>query len=149
MISKEAIKRGYNRGNYLAGVHTPPGWAAQSQVEGRGHSLQRDPVTVSESIVDQLRSVANEVLTARHDVLNWTRDWWAGSMIAETDGNPATPNCGYRPRLPRRAGSGGGQNRPSPPSAANGFRRTQQRYRRRVAGARRQLCSTSVTSTNC
>jgi alkyldihydroxyacetonephosphate synthase len=90
MISKEAIKRGYNRGNYLVGVHTPPGWAAQSQAEGCG-DMQRDPVTVSDSVVDQLRSVANEVLTARHDVVSWTRDWWAGSMIAETDGNPATP----------------------------------------------------------
>lgn len=91
MISKEAIKRGYNRGNYLVGVHTPPGWAAQSQAEGCGDGMQRDPVTVSDSVVDQLRSVANEVLTARHDVVSWTRDWWAGSMIAETDGNPATP----------------------------------------------------------
>ncbi|HHJ4503540.1 FAD-binding oxidoreductase [Raoultella ornithinolytica] len=91
MISKEAIKRGYNRGNYLVGVHTPPGWAAQSQAEGCGDGMQRDPVTVSDSVIDQLRSVANEVLTARHDVVSWTRDWWAGSMIAETDGNPATP----------------------------------------------------------
>ncbi|WP_227699949.1 hypothetical protein [Raoultella ornithinolytica] len=41
MISKEAIKRGYNRGNYLVGVHTPPGWAAQSQAEGCGDGMQR------------------------------------------------------------------------------------------------------------
>jgi alkyldihydroxyacetonephosphate synthase len=36
MISKEAIKRGYNRGNYLVGVHTPPGWAAQSRPRAAG-----------------------------------------------------------------------------------------------------------------
>ena len=27
MISKEAIKRGYNRGNYTVGAHTRPAWA--------------------------------------------------------------------------------------------------------------------------
>lgn len=91
MISKEALKRGYNRGNYRVGVHTPPGWAAQQMPEGSGPGMQRDPVTVNEAVVDQLRAVADEVLTTRRDVVNWTRDWWAASMIAETEGSPATP----------------------------------------------------------
>jgi alkyldihydroxyacetonephosphate synthase len=24
-------------------------------------------------------------------VVSWTRDWWAGSMMTETGGKPATP----------------------------------------------------------
>lgn len=92
MISKEAIKRGYNRGNYVVGAHTPPSWAATvSEPLKSAPGMQHNPVVVSENIVDILRNIADEVLTLRTDVIHWTRDWWAGSMMTETQGMPATP----------------------------------------------------------
>ncbi|HBL64636.1 MAG TPA: FAD-binding oxidoreductase [Achromobacter sp.] len=95
MISKEAIKRGYNRGNYVVGAHTPPAYAATLTDVGAGTEpgLQRDPVRVSDAQVDALRHVADNVMTATADVVAWTRDWWAGSMVSETGGKPATPQA--------------------------------------------------------
>ena len=46
MISKEAIKRGYNRGKYVVGAHTPPAYAATLAQTGTEPGLQRDPVPV-------------------------------------------------------------------------------------------------------
>ena len=40
MISKEAIKRGYNRGNYVVGAHTPPAYAAALTQTGSEPGLQ-------------------------------------------------------------------------------------------------------------
>ncbi len=91
MISKEAIKRGYNRGNYIVGAHTPPAWATRIEKSDGSKGMQNDPVKVNEAIIAMLRPVSNEVLTAQSDVITWTRDWWAASMIAETQGAPATP----------------------------------------------------------
>ncbi|WAI80825.1 MULTISPECIES: FAD-binding oxidoreductase [Achromobacter] len=93
MISKEAIKRGYNRGNYVVGAHTPPAYAATLTGTGGEAGLQRDPVRVSDAQLDSLRHVADNVLTATGDVVAWTRDWWAGSMVSETGGKPATPHA--------------------------------------------------------
>ncbi|MGE8569710.1 MAG: FAD-binding oxidoreductase [Achromobacter sp.] len=93
MISKEAIKRGYNRGNYVVGAHTPPAYAATLAGTGAEAGLQRDPVRVSDAQLDALRHVADNVLTATGDVVAWTRDWWAGSMVSETGGKPATPHA--------------------------------------------------------
>ncbi|KAG0731288.1 hypothetical protein G6F23_015456 [Rhizopus arrhizus] len=75
MISKEAIKRGYNRGNYVVGAHTPPAYAAALAQTGSEPGLQRDPVRVSTGQIDALRHVADEVLTDTTDVVAWTRDW--------------------------------------------------------------------------
>ena len=93
MISKEAIKRGYNRGNYVVGAHTPPAYAAALTQTGSEPGLQRDPVRLSAGQIDALRHVADEVLTGTADVVAWTRDWWAGSMMSETGGKPATPQA--------------------------------------------------------
>lgn len=93
MISKEAIKRGYNRGNYVVGAHTPPGYAATLTGTGAEPGLQREPVPVPANVVDALRQVADDVLTDVANVVAWTRDWWAGSMMTETAGRPATPNA--------------------------------------------------------
>lgn len=97
MISKEAIKRGYNRGNYVVGAHTPPAYAATlagtGAEAGAEAGLQRDPVRVTDAQLDALRHVADSVLTATGDVVAWTRDWWAGSMVSETGGKPATPHA--------------------------------------------------------
>lgn len=89
MISKEAIRRGYNRGNYVVGAPTPPHFAGEGTPPVGGPSLQVDPVSVSEEAAARLRAVADEVLTAPADVVTGTRDWWARSMIAETSGTPA------------------------------------------------------------
>jgi alkyldihydroxyacetonephosphate synthase len=90
MISKEAVKRGYNRGNYIVGAHTPPAYAARLESIGSTPGLQRAPVSVTPAQVDALRPLADEVLTDTANVVAWTRDWWAGSMITETAGKPAT-----------------------------------------------------------
>ncbi|CAG9183244.1 FAD-binding oxidoreductase [Cupriavidus pampae] len=91
MISKEAIKRGYNRRNYVVGAHTPPHFATTITETPDAPGLQRDAVRLAESTLDALRKAADEVLTSTSDVVNWTRDWWAGSMMTETGGKPATP----------------------------------------------------------
>lgn len=93
MISKEAIKRGYNRGNYVVGAHTPPGYAAGLKDTGTEPGLQRDPVAVPSAQLEALRAAADEVLTSTADAVAWTRDWWAGSMMTETAGRPATPQA--------------------------------------------------------
>ncbi len=93
MISKEAIERGFNRGNYLIGKHTPPSWTANNTAEFQGTGLQRDPIAVNESVLTQLREHADSVMTSREEAIAWTRDWWAASMIAETQGCPATPHA--------------------------------------------------------
>ncbi|KAG1256423.1 hypothetical protein G6F68_009796 [Rhizopus microsporus] len=85
--------RGYNRGNYVVGAHTPPAYAAALAQTGSEPGLQRDPVRVSTGQIDALRHVADEVLTDTTDVVAWTRDWWAGSRMSETGGKPATPQA--------------------------------------------------------
>ena len=74
MISKEAIKRGYNRGNYTVGAHTRPAWATDIKSSGGAKGMQIDPVAMSEATFDRLRVIADEVLTSESDVITWTRD---------------------------------------------------------------------------
>jgi len=93
MISKEAIKRGYNRGNYVVGAHTPPPWAVGIDKPGTEAGLQRDPVVLTREQLDALRTAADEVLTQSAEVVAFTRDWWARSMVSETAGKPATPHA--------------------------------------------------------
>jgi len=93
MLSKEAIKRGYNRGKYIVGAPTPPGYAAGISDTPDVPGLQREPVAVPAAILAELRHAADEVLTQTADVVAGTRDWWAGSMITETAGRPATPRA--------------------------------------------------------
>lgn len=93
MLSKEAIRRGYNRGKYVVGAHTPPAYVARVKETSDIPGLQREPLAVSEEIITSLRQAADEVLTATPDVVAWTRDWWAGSMITDTAGKPATPKA--------------------------------------------------------
>ncbi len=90
MISKEAIKRGYNRGNYVVGAPTQPHYAANITAIGTEADLAHEAVHVEATLVEALRGVADAVLTAREDIVANTRDWWARTMIAETNGTPAT-----------------------------------------------------------
>lgn len=96
MISKEAIQRGYNRGNYVVGAHTPPPYSLNLPsvpYDAPAGSMQRAPVQVSERQCDALREIADEVITQPAQVVAWTRDWWAASMVTETAGRPATPHA--------------------------------------------------------
>lgn len=86
MISKEAIRRGYNRGNYVVGAPTPPAWATQTQPADTDGALQRSPATISAQVISQLRDVSDVVLTDAQDIASGTRDWWARTMIGETSG---------------------------------------------------------------
>jgi alkyldihydroxyacetonephosphate synthase len=93
MLSKDAIRRGYNRGRYVVGAHTPPAYVARVKETSATPGLQRDPVAVGPDIIASLRKVADHVIIDTPDVVAWTRDWWAGSMMTETAGKPATPNA--------------------------------------------------------
>jgi len=90
MISKEAIKRGYNRGNYVVGAPTQPHYAGSINTIGTKADLAQDTVSVDAALVEKLQGVADEVLTSREDFVVNTRDWWARTMVAETGGKPAT-----------------------------------------------------------
>lgn len=89
MISKEAIKRGYNRGNYVVGAPTPVPYSVGLDVGQGDRGLERAPIKIPADLVEKLKKNADVVLTAREDVANNTRDWWARTMIADTSGNPA------------------------------------------------------------
>ncbi|QCO96794.1 FAD-binding oxidoreductase [Arthrobacter sp. 24S4-2] len=91
MISKEALKRGYNRGNYTVGAPTQPHFAQGLGVLSGEPYFSENPVTVPSGLVAKLAAVADRVVTDAGEVLEGTRDWWAGTMIAETSGRPATP----------------------------------------------------------
>lgn len=93
MISKEAVKRGYNRGNYVVGAPTPPHYAASVETIGEGAYFQKDVAVVPATVVADLEAVADQVITDTASVVAGTRDWWAGSMIGETAGIPATPSA--------------------------------------------------------
>ena len=93
MLSKDAIKRGYNRRNYIVGAHTPPAYAASITGFDGPAGLQREPVLVTGAQVEALKKVADKVETAREAVIAGTRDWWARTMVAETSGQPATPDA--------------------------------------------------------
>lgn len=86
MLSKEAIKRKYNRGDYTVGAHTVPKFARQGAPEAHE---PRFPATTSlpEGFVETLAGIAGvtEVITDPATVTDGVRDWWAGTMIAETD----------------------------------------------------------------
>ena len=93
MISKEAIKRGYNRGNYVVGAHTPPAYAAGlTQAGTEPGRATRSRVRIGRA-GRGAASGTHKVLTTTADAVAWTRDWWAGSMMTETAGRPATPHA--------------------------------------------------------
>ncbi len=90
MISKDTLKRGYNKFDYVVGAHTPPYFTNDETTPGET-SMQTDPVVVPDAIIEEIRATGATVLTGEKEVIASTRDWWARSMIAETSGNPATP----------------------------------------------------------
>ncbi|MFC8711437.1 FAD-binding oxidoreductase [Streptomyces sp. NPDC057197] len=93
MISRQTITHPFNRGNYTVGAPSPAKWARNTPVGDGPAALQNDPVQVPDSVVEALRGAARAVHTERAEVVARTRDWWAGSMIGETEGRPATPDA--------------------------------------------------------
>ncbi|WP_223623776.1 FAD-binding oxidoreductase [Microbacterium sp. EST19A] len=95
MISREAIVRGYNRGNYTVGAPTAPHWGGRTVAPASETStgLQTDVVHVPAETLEQLAATSDEIVAARDEIIAGTRDWWARSMIAETSGEPATPEA--------------------------------------------------------
>ncbi|GBQ13705.1 FAD-binding oxidoreductase [Swaminathania salitolerans] len=89
MISKDAIARGYNHGDYVVGAPTPPAYARSMTEIGKTAGLARDPVIVPKPVLAQLEAIADRVQTAREDIVTQTRDWWSGTRISETSGRPA------------------------------------------------------------
>ena len=92
MISKEAIKLGYNRGNYVVGAPNPVPYSVNLKWKPEEAGLEREPIEVPEEVIRKLRQIADDVLTSKQEVSDNTRDWWARTMIAETGGNPACPD---------------------------------------------------------
>lgn len=94
MISRQTITHPFNRGDYTVGAPTPPRWARTTPIGDGGAALQSaDPVPVPDAVLAALRDAAHAVHVERAEVVARTRDWWAGSMIGETDGHPATPDA--------------------------------------------------------
>ncbi|GAA1079228.1 FAD-binding oxidoreductase [Nocardiopsis composta] len=93
MLSRDAAVRPFNRGDYVVGAPTPPRYGrGLAPAEGEAY-FQTAPVDVPDEAVAELRATGAEVLTGRDDAVLNTRDWWAGSMIGETGGRPATPHA--------------------------------------------------------
>lgn len=93
MISRQTITFPFNHGNYISGAPNPPRYAETTPPGAGAASLQGTVVPVPADVLDRLRAAAAAVHTERDEVVRRTRDWWAGSMIGETDGRPATPEA--------------------------------------------------------
>ncbi|MFG3439407.1 FAD-binding oxidoreductase [Nonomuraea sp. NPDC047897] len=93
MISRQTVTHPFNRGDYVVGAPTPPRWAAACPPGTGPASLQTAVVEVPAEVLTELRSAAAAVHTDRDEVIRRTRDWWAGTSIGETDGEPATPDA--------------------------------------------------------
>ncbi|MFE7413192.1 FAD-binding oxidoreductase [Streptomyces laurentii] len=93
MISRQTITHPFNRGDYTVGAPSLAKWARVTPAGDGEAALQTDPVEVPGHVVEALRGAARAVHTSREEVVARTRDWWAGSMIGETEGRPATPHA--------------------------------------------------------
>lgn len=93
MISRQTITHPFNRGDYTVGAPSQAKWARHTPVGDGPAALQGETVTVPDGVLAELREVAAAVHVERAEVVARTRDWWAGSMIGETEGRPATPDA--------------------------------------------------------
>jgi len=93
MISSEAIRRGFNRGHHNVGQATPPYWNDRVPVRPGGAPRWSDQLLVMPDAqqLAELRAEGMEVRVDPDEVTAGTRDWWPGTMIAETDGRAAAP----------------------------------------------------------
>lgn len=92
-ISREAILRGYNRGNYVVGDHTAPAWSGAINENASQSPRFSSPeyVEVSDAVTTQLSSIVDEIIVDEATVQAEIRDWWAGTMIAETEHRAGAP----------------------------------------------------------
>ncbi|MYW60167.1 MULTISPECIES: FAD-binding oxidoreductase [unclassified Streptomyces] len=93
MISRQTITHPFNRGDYTVGAPSQAKWARHTPVGDGPAALQGETVTVPDGVLAELREAAAAVHVERAEVVARTRDWWAGSMIGETEGRPATPDA--------------------------------------------------------
>lgn len=86
MLSKEALKRKYNRGDYTVGAHTVPKFAQNGAPEAREARFPGAAILPA-GFADSLADIpgVDKIVTDSTDVTSGVRDWWAGTMIAETD----------------------------------------------------------------
>ena len=97
MISKQFQVTGYSEGYYKVGEFTPPRWVDDGLAKPITGATPRygdgRVVAVPEGIVEQLRGIGDAVYTGTDETAERTRDWWPGTMLAHTDGAPATPDA--------------------------------------------------------
>lgn len=86
MLSKEALNRKYNRGDYTVGAHTVPKFAQDGVPEAHEPRFSGG-VTLPDGFAASLEAIAGveKVVSDPIEVTGGVRDWWAGTMIAETD----------------------------------------------------------------
>lgn len=86
MLSKEALKRKYNRGDYTVGAHTVPKFAQNGAPEAREPRFP-GAAALPTGFADSLAEIpgVERLVTESEAVTTGVRDWWAGTMIAETD----------------------------------------------------------------
>ncbi|GAA1844852.1 FAD-binding oxidoreductase [Brevibacterium marinum] len=86
MLSKEALKRKYNRGDYTVGGHTIPKFAKAGAPEAREPRFP-GATALPTGFADSFAGIAgiDEIITDQQAVTEGVRDWWADTMIAETD----------------------------------------------------------------
>ncbi|MDN5821585.1 MAG: FAD-binding oxidoreductase [Brachybacterium sp.] len=86
MLSKEALKRKYNRGDYTVGAHTVPKFAQNGAPEAREPRFP-GAAELPIGFTDSLAEIpgVERIVTDPEAVTTGVRDWWAGTMIAETD----------------------------------------------------------------
>lgn len=79
------------------GEFTPPRWVDDGLAKPITGATPRygdgRVVAVPEGIVEQLRGIGDAVYTGTDETAERTRDWWPGTMLAHTDGDPATPDA--------------------------------------------------------
>lgn len=93
MISAEALRRGFNRGRYRVAEPTPPYWddRVPRRPEGSPRWVHGEVVPVTPAQLVELDDAGIRVTAEPEAVTAAARDWWPGTMIAETDGRAAAP----------------------------------------------------------
>lgn len=97
MISKQLTVTGYADGYYTVGEFTQPRWQSDGLTKPITGTTPRyaagDAVVVPHKIVKELEELADAIYTGTEETSAHTRDWWPGTMLAQTAGDPATPDA--------------------------------------------------------
>lgn len=97
MISKQLTVSGYADGYYTVGEFTQPRWDSDGLTKPITGDTPRysagRPVTVAGDVLTELEALADAVYAGTEETAAHTRDWWPGTMLAQTAGDPATPDA--------------------------------------------------------